>query len=78
MEILWCAEWSLRVVELKSKMYQFIFTKKGKRRRVLDKRSWTFDNQLLVLQPRKENIDREEEAFLSSQMWVQAWSIPVQ
>lgn len=51
MEKLWCAEGSLKVIKMKNKMYQFIFSKAGEKCRVLNKRPWTFDNQLLVIEP---------------------------
>lgn len=36
-EKLWCPEGSLKVVELKNKKYQFIFSKEEERSRVLEK-----------------------------------------
>lgn len=75
---LWCAEGSLKLIELKSKMFQFVFSHEGERRRVLEKRPWTFDKQLLVLQPWKKDIDRNERAFCISQIWIQAWFILIQ
>lgn len=75
---LWCAEGSLKVIELKSKMFQFVFSHEDEKRRVLEKRPWTFDKQLLVLQPWKKDIDRNEKTFCISQMWIQAWFIPIQ
>lgn len=75
---LWCVEGSLKVIEMENKMYQFVFSSDEERQRVLDKRPWTFDNQVLVLLPWKDEIGLEEKAFLSTQMWVQAWNIPAQ
>lgn len=75
---LWCVEGSLKVVELRNKMYQFFFTKEEERTRVLEKRPWTFDNQMLVIQPWKQDIDRDERAFHKSPMWVQVWQVPTQ
>lgn len=46
---LWCADGSLKVVEIKNKMYQFTFSNGEEKRRVLERRPWTFDNQLLLL-----------------------------
>lgn len=78
MEKLWCAEGILKVIEIKSKMYQFVFLNATERSRVLYKRPWTFDNQMLVLHPWKKDIDTDDEVFCSSQMWVQAWGVPGQ
>lgn len=34
---LWCAEGELRIIELRSKTFQFVFSKEEERQRVLDK-----------------------------------------
>lgn len=78
MSKLWCSEGTLRMVELKNKMYQFFFSKDEERRRVLDRRPWTFDNQMLVIQPWTKDIVNNEAAFLKTQIWVQIWNIPAQ
>lgn len=75
---LWCDEGELKVIELQHQMYQFVFTKDDERKRVLDKRPWTFDNQLLVIHPWQEGIDSNPSAFSVTPMWLQAWRIPVQ
>lgn len=75
---LWCDEGELRVIELKHQTYQFVFTKDEERKRVLDKRPWTFDNQLLVIHPWQEGIDSNPSAFSVTPIWLQAWRIPVQ
>lgn len=51
MSKLWCKEGSLKMVELKNKMYQFFFSNEDEKRRVLEKRPSTFENQMLVLHP---------------------------
>lgn len=75
---LWCGEGDLKVIELQNRMYQFVFSREEERLRVLNKRPWTFDNQLLVLHPWRKGIEHETKTFLSSYMWVQAWQIPAQ
>lgn len=37
MRKLWCAEGSLKVIELKSKLFQFVFSHENEMRRVLEK-----------------------------------------
>lgn len=78
MSMLWCLEGSLKVIELKNKMYQFVFSVEDERKRVLEKRPWTFENQVLVLHPWRDGIVSDAKAFLSTQIWVQAWNIPAQ
>lgn len=75
---LWCAEGELKMVELKNKMFQFFFSKEKERIRVLKKRPWTFDNQLLVLQSWQQDMDKDGKAFCTSLMWIQVWHIPNQ
>lgn len=76
MSKLWCAEGELKVVELKNKVYQFIFSKAEERTRVLKRRPWSFDNQLLVIHPWQQDIENDVEVFLKSPLWIQAWQIP--
>lgn len=64
---LWCPEGDLRVIEIGSKMFQFIFSNEKERRRVLERRLWTFDNQLLVLHPWIKDTDLKAEAFTKTQ-----------
>lgn len=75
---LWCAAGSLKVVEIKNQVYQFFFSNEDERRRVLEKMPWTFDNQMLVLHPWKQDIEHDESLFKFSPMWVQVWQIPTQ
>lgn len=78
MSKLWCKEGSLKMVELKNKKYQFFFSNEDEKRRVLEKRPWTFENQMLVLHPWKQDIEKDETLFHFSPMWVQVWEIPPQ
>lgn len=66
------------MIELKNKTYQFVFSREEERKRVLEKRPCTFDNQMLVLHPWRKDIKNDPKAFLSTQMWVRAWQIHVQ
>lgn len=63
MNKLWCEEGDLKVFEMKGKMYQFAFTKEEERKRVLDKRRWNFDNQMLGLQPWRQGIESDPNTF---------------
>lgn len=65
-------------MELNSKTFQFVFSKEEEKQWVLDRRPWTFDGQLLVLVPWEEDVHLDDQKFLSTQMWVQAWDIPLQ
>lgn len=58
----------MKVVELGSNFFQFIFDKKEETDRILQKRPWFFDNQMLVLHHWKPDLQREDP---SCPMWVQ-------
>lgn len=45
---------------------------------MLEKRPWTFDNQMLVVHPWKKDIEQDDSLFNISLMWVQVWEIPSQ
>lgn len=66
MKKLWFAEGDLIVIEIKNKMFQFVFSRDDERTMVLEKQPWTFDNQLLVLHPLRQDIEADEVSFLSS------------
>lgn len=46
---LWCKKRELKVMELSYNYFQFIFTNKEEKDRVLLKRPWIFDNQFVVV-----------------------------
>lgn len=50
LSLLWNQEDAMKVVELSSNFFQFIFESQKEKDRILQKRPWFFDNQLLVLQ----------------------------
>lgn len=39
------------VAELNNRMYQFVFSREEERKIVIDKRPWSFDNQMLIIHP---------------------------
>lgn len=47
----WSQKGDLKVVELGFNYFQFIFSSMEERNRVLQKRPWFFDNQMIVIQP---------------------------
>lgn len=75
---LWREKGELKIIELNNTMYQFVFLQDEERKRVLDKWPWTFDNQMLVFHHWRKDIENDTKAFLSTQIWVHTWQIPVQ
>lgn len=73
---LWCHKGTLRVIELGNNFFQFFFSDKGERDRVLRKRPWFFDNQFLVLQKWEPKMQKEDERFTRIPLWIQIRGIP--
>ncbi|KAK6133116.1 hypothetical protein DH2020_033155 [Rehmannia glutinosa] len=46
------------------------------KKRVLTGKTWTFDNQFLLLREWSEKLADNEEAFNSVEIWVQIWNLP--
>lgn len=73
---LWSQMGDLRVVELGPNFYQFIFTSQEERERVLQKRPWFFDNQLIVLHQWRQDIKQEDDSFRKGLIWIQIRGLP--
>ncbi|KAL3513712.1 hypothetical protein ACH5RR_026429 [Cinchona calisaya] len=43
--------------------------------RVMNGRPWVLDNQLMVLERWKENLEQDKKAFSESLMWIQLWNL---
>lgn len=72
---LWSQKGDLKVMELGSNYFQFIFTSNEEKARALQKRPWFFDNQVVALQPWKPNLG-DDPAFKKAQIWVQVRGLP--
>lgn len=68
---LWCHKGELKVVELSYNFFQFIFSNKEEKERVLLKRPWIFDNQFVVLQPWTPKLTADYNNFSIAKIWVQ-------
>lgn len=78
MSKLWCHAGDLKVVELGTKCYQFIFTKMEEKERVMMKRPWFFDNQVLVLRPWDQKLQCGDECFTRAPLWIHVRGLPHQ
>ena len=63
---LWQHRGLVKVVTLKPNYFQFIFEKESERLPILQARPWFFDNQLIVLQLWREDLECEDVCFKSS------------
>lgn len=73
---LWCQKGSLKVIELGSNFYQFIFSEMEERDRVMLKRPWFFENQFLVMHKWEPKMKKENECFCMIPLWAQITGIP--
>lgn len=73
---IWSQKGDLKVVELGFNFFQFIFSSIEERNRVLQKRPWFFDNQVLVIQPWRPHMRGEDPSFHQVHMWVQIHGLP--
>lgn len=60
---LWCQKGHMRVKELGQNFYQFVFTRNEEMDRVLLKRPWYFENQMLVIHLWEPGLKGAEECF---------------
>lgn len=73
---LWCRHGDLKIIELGFNYYQFIFTDVEEKDRVLMKKPWFFDHQLLIVQPWKPKLRGDDQCFSTTQIWVQVRGLP--
>lgn len=64
------------MVELGYNYFQFIFLNNEEKARVLQKRSWFFDNQMVVVQPWKQDLKRGDPSFNQTPMQAQIGGPP--
>lgn len=73
---LWCPDGEMKTVELGPNYFQFTFSRKEEMDRVLLKRPWHFDNQILVLQPWKPQLKQDDASFRRCSMWIHIKGLP--
>ncbi|KAL3515200.1 hypothetical protein ACH5RR_022102 [Cinchona calisaya] len=45
--------------------------------RIFNTRPWLFENQLMVLEKLKEDVELSNNVFTKSLLWVQVWNLPI-
>lgn len=63
LSLLWRKEGELKLVELGNSLFRFIFANKENANRVIQKRPWFFDNQMIVLQHWRSDLKNEDLSF---------------
>lgn len=68
LSILWPSTDPVKIKEMRVNLFQFIFANQTDKMRVLNRKGWTFDSQLLILKPWVEGIDFKREEFNKVQL----------
>lgn len=74
---IWHHKGLCKVVVLELNVYQFVFNSITERDGILQGQPWLFDNQLLVLYPWSDSLNRKMDYFNVFSVWVQVWNIPL-
>lgn len=67
---------SLEVEELRNNFFQFFFSNTEVKERVLHRWPWFFDNQVMVLQPWRNDQRDGDLSFKKSLIWIQIKGLP--
>ncbi|KAK6136615.1 hypothetical protein DH2020_029648 [Rehmannia glutinosa] len=73
---IWQTRDPLTVREIGNNLFQFIFQNQEDKNRVLKGKTWTFDNQYLLLREWSEDILEKVESINTVELWVQIWNLP--
>lgn len=76
LSLLWNQEDRLKVVELGQNYFQFIFDKAEEIDRILQKRPWFFDNQMIVMQRWQPDLKQDDPSFTKGRIWIQIRGLP--
>ncbi|KAK6148447.1 hypothetical protein DH2020_019359 [Rehmannia glutinosa] len=74
---IWPVSHSFSVKEIGFNFFQFIFSSKDDSKKVLRGKTWSFDNQYIVLKEWSESLDFSPSLFKDIEMWIQVWNLPV-
>lgn len=73
---LWCHKGEMQIVELSANFFQFIFSSREEKDRVLMKRPWIFDSQFVVVHQWTPKLTVDDPCFRSVQVWLQVKGLP--
>ncbi|KAK6140965.1 hypothetical protein DH2020_025293 [Rehmannia glutinosa] len=73
---IWQTKESFTVREIGVNLFQFIFSSQEDKIRVLNGKTWSFENMYLVLREWSENILDKIDQLNSVELWVQVWNLP--
>ncbi|KAK6121118.1 hypothetical protein DH2020_045144 [Rehmannia glutinosa] len=73
---IWQTKESFSVREIGVNLYQFVFFSEEDKIRVLKGKTWSFDNQYLILREWAENIMESIDTLNKVELWIQVWNLP--
>ncbi|KAK6122636.1 hypothetical protein DH2020_043612 [Rehmannia glutinosa] len=76
MSLIWPTKEPFSVRELGHNLFQFVFKSLGDKKMVFRSRTWTFDNQFLILKEWFDGMEISSEEFNQVEVWVQIWNLP--
>ncbi|KAK6126484.1 hypothetical protein DH2020_039757 [Rehmannia glutinosa] len=75
---IWLTKEAFSMKEVGQNLFQFIFESQEDKLRVLRGKSWSFDNQYLIIREWSDKILDQADSITSTKLWVQVWNIPIQ
>lgn len=66
----------MKIRELGTNFYQFVFESQRVKDRIQQGKAWTFDSQFLILKLWSEELNFQKEAFNRVHIWIQVWNLP--
>ncbi|KAK6130151.1 LOW QUALITY PROTEIN: hypothetical protein DH2020_036067 [Rehmannia glutinosa] len=73
---IWQTKEVFSVREIGHNLFQFVFASQEDKSKVLGGKSWSFDNQYLLLREWYDNILEHVDSFTSIGLWLQVWNLP--
>ncbi|KAK6141805.1 hypothetical protein DH2020_024455 [Rehmannia glutinosa] len=73
---IWQTKEVFSVREIGQNLFQFVFASQEDKLKVLGGKSWSFENQYLILREWYDNILDHVESFTSVDLWIQVWNLP--
>ncbi|KAK6160549.1 hypothetical protein DH2020_003930 [Rehmannia glutinosa] len=76
MSNIWHTKEKISVKEVGHNFFQFVFSSQEDKDRVRSGKTWSFDNQYLILRDWSENLEENSDSFNFVELWVQLLNVP--
>ncbi|KAK6157964.1 hypothetical protein DH2020_005278 [Rehmannia glutinosa] len=76
MSSIWHTKETFTVREIGMNLFQFVFYSQEDKLKVLKGKTWTFDNQYLILREWSDDALDKIGTMNSVEMWIQIWNVP--